>query len=520
MVAATPTPMITVKDEPHTPVPLPTSPDGMADQEATFDLQRTPQQQQHRSLHSPGSRIGSSPGSMSMSQRRGVKPSFPGARVPSRGAPATRELPTPLYSASSRQPPYPSPVPLLTAPLSPTNANASRWHQSAPAVPMTAFPTKTPHQPNPYQVSLDEIPKDFVLKKLVQLASKYWYAPHSADCHIIVPIRRQSSTSTQVPTTPRTAVPSISQRQRQNIGPQPAGAVHHDASQPGSSFWGPPQEITSDRVKVEPGSEEDVKPDVLTSSVKTTAQGVRDPSARRGSLPGDNQLEQCLVFPLHKDYLTTQSVLFRTLLNSQAAQISNPPPRDDNGRLLFQSPVIRGAKVLPTRADRPKALYVPLPDPASFGVILHWLYWHDADHFNHCLSKGLVTWQGVIRNIEYLSLDNEIKLLAGKWWKRWVKPTEPTERTKTGPVSVKGFGASGKKRAMSVSTGLKKPINRGGADEDDDDEEEDEDGNGIGIDSGDEADEEDLEVDGAGVGKASVIDDSFADHVSARFGRL
>ncbi|WVQ95266.1 hypothetical protein IAU59_002361 [Kwoniella sp. CBS 9459] len=515
MVAATP--MITVKDEPRTPMPLPTSPDGMDDRAASFDLPLTPQQQ--RSVHSPGSRIGSSPGSMSMSQRRGVKPSFPGARAPTRGGPATRGLPTPLYSASSRQPPYPSPVPLLTAPLSPTKAHGSRWHQSAPAVPMTAVPSKTPHQPNPYQVSLDEIPKDFVLKKLVQLASKYWYAPHSADCHIIVPIKRQSSSSTQIPTTPRTAIPPLHQRQCQHDTlSQTAGAVQHESSEPGSSFWKPPVEPTLPNVKVEPGLEEDVKPDVLSSSVKTTTQGVRDPSARRGSLPGDNQLEQCLVFPLHKDYLTTQSVLFRTLLNSQAAQIPNPPPRDENGRLLFQSPVIRGAKVLPTKAERPKALYVPLPDPASFGVILHWLYWHDTDHFNHCLSKGLVTWQGVIRNIEYLALDNEIKLLAGKWWKRWVKPTEPTERRKTGSASVNGLG-SGKKRATSVSTGMK----RAGDDDDDDDEDEDEDGDGVGgdpIDSGDEADEEDLEANATGAGKASVVDDSFADHVSARFGRL
>ncbi|WVF67694.1 hypothetical protein IAT40_002453 [Kwoniella sp. CBS 6097] len=517
MVAATP--MITVKDEPHTPVPLPTSPDGIINNETTFDLPLTPQHQ--RSVHSPGSRIGTSPGSMSMSQRRGVKPSFPGARVPTRGGPATRGLPTPLCSASSsRQPPYPSPVPLLTAPLSPTNANGSKWHQSAPAVPMTAIPTKPPHQPNPYQVSLDEIPKDFVLKKLVQLASKYWYAPHSADCHIIVPIKRQFSSSPKIPSTPKTAIPPLHQRQSQNSIPQTAGSVQHDASQPGSGFWGRTVDPISENVKIEPGLEEDVKPDVLSSSVKTTTQGLRDPSARRGSLPGDNHLEQCLVFPLHRDYLTTQSVLFRTLLNSQAAQISNPPPRDENGRLLFQSPVIRGAKVLPTKADRPKALYVPLPDPASFGVILHWLYWHDVDHFNHCLSKGLVTWQGVIRNIEYLALDNEIKLLAGKWWKRWVKPTDPAERRNTGAASVNGLG-SGKKRAMSVSTGLKRPV---GHDDDDDDDEEEDDEGGNGIDSGDEADEEDLEVDGAGAaaaaGKTSAMDDSFADHVSARFGRL
>ncbi|WWC90359.1 uncharacterized protein L201_005292 [Kwoniella dendrophila CBS 6074] len=569
---------VTVKDEPRTPVPLPSSflpdvKDEVLDHEHD-DILKTPK----RLVQSPpiGSRIGSSPGSMSMSQRRGVRPSFPTPRMvrtssgPLSGSGSgngnnnnnnimdTRGgLLTPQHSASSssssstRPQPYNhhNSIPLLSAPLSPPQNSgksnqSQRWHQSAPAAGGITTPI-TPHygsngncnlkgkgKQNTYQVSLDEIPKDFVLKKLVQLASKYWYAPHSADCHIIVPIKR-ASRSPNIPSTPRTAIPSSYQR-------FPSQLPNRQTAQPGDSFFGPQTptaatiQAAAQVASVKNGN--DVKPDVLNSSV-TNIEANKDFSGRRGSLPGGNQLEQCLVFPLHKDYLTTQSVLFRTLLNSQAAHLPNPPPRDQEGRLLFQSPVIRGAKVLPTKSDRPKALYVPLPDPASFGVILHWLYWHDADHFNHCLSKGLVTWQGIIRNIEYLSLDNEIKLLAGKWWKRWVKPTESNERRRTNTTTTINNTTNrdnmgklrstscpntikGKRRSYSTSEARKdKLMNIDHFDDDDDDDEDDnieeEEEEVIG-DSGDEADDED----GIHIKRELIDNDGFADHVSLKLGGL
>ncbi|WWD02017.1 hypothetical protein V865_000055 [Kwoniella europaea PYCC6329] len=541
---STPNGLVTVKDEPRTPVPLSSSPLFEVKNEPIDHNELLSTPQASRSVHS--GRIGSSPGSMSMSQRRGVRPAFPSPRMirtgsaqsnSNNGIGSTRGLLTPQYSSSSsKHPPYPSPIPPISAPLSPPVGtgsgypSAQRWHQSAPAVPLSAtIPSTNQNQngtgkskstPNPYQVSLDEIPKDFVLKKLVQLASKYWYAPHSADCHIIVPLKR-ASRSPAIPSTPRTAIPPLHQRlSTQPHVPQTAnngGPILH--AQPGDSFFGPSTPtIASIQAAAQADGGLEIKPDVLSSSV-TTMEGNRDISGgRRGSLPGGNQLEQCLVFPLHKDYLTTQSVLFRKLLNCQAAHLPNPPPRDSEGRLIFQSPVIRGAKVLPTKSDRPKALYVPLPDPASLGVILHWLYWHDADHFNHCLSKGLVTWQGVIRNIEYLSLDNEIKLLAGKWWKRWVKPTEPTERRKAPSVvpSLSSKG-KGKRRAFSTSAAAaaKREMTMNIDDDDDDDEEyEDEE------DSGDEADDEDIEDTNGRNIKVEREDEGLADHVSLRLGRL
>nr|XP_019011802.1 uncharacterized protein I206_03908 [Kwoniella pini CBS 10737]OCF50583.1 hypothetical protein I206_03908 [Kwoniella pini CBS 10737] len=528
---------VTVKDEPRTPVPLPSSPlyDIDVKQEDVEDVKTTPKLSLN--THS-ASRIGSSPGSMSMSHRRGSRPDFPPrlARQGSNnsngkidGSSNMRGLLTPLQSASSssRQPPYPSPIPLTTAPLSPppgtghSHPQTKRYHQSPPSIPLSTAIPSTPNgkgKQSAYQVSLDEIPKDFVIKKLIQLASKYWYAPHSTDCHITIPpLHQRHSTQPHVPQTANNGGPSHPTRL-------------------GDSFFGPKTptaaSIQAAAQSASPDSAEaNNKPDVLTSSV-TTLEGFKDgDGGRRGSLPGGNQLEQCLVFPLHKDYLTTQSVLFRTLLNSQAAHLSNPHPRDQDGRLIFQSPVIRGAKVLPTKSDRPKALYVPLPDPSSFGVILHWLYWHDIDHFNHCLSKGLVTWQGVIRNIEYLSLDNEIKLLAGKWWKRWVKPTEDIERKTLNPKLKSKSGSiatlksihrthQSKRRAFSTSAAViakrdKLANMMMNIDHDEDEDEDDLDDEENGSDSGEEADDEDI----VGPAKKSNLD-GFADNVSLQLGNL
>ena len=39
-----------------------------------------------------------------------------------------------------------------------------------------------------------------------------------------------------------------------------------------------------------------------------------------------------------------------------------------------------------------------------------------------------MTWQGIVKNIEYLGLDDGVKKVMGKWWRRWIK----TERGREG----------------------------------------------------------------------------------------
>lgn len=44
------------------------------------------------------------------------------------------------------------------------------------------------------------------------------------------------------------------------------------------------------------------------------------------------------------------------------------------------------------------------------------------------LSNGLVSWQGLVKSIDYLDLEAPIKRTVGKWWRRWIKTEPQTER--------------------------------------------------------------------------------------------
>lgn len=48
----------------------------------------------------------------------------------------------------------------------------------------------------------------------------------------------------------------------------------------------------------------------------------------------------------------------------------------------------------------------------------------DANAIESALSSGEVSWQGMVKNIEYLGLDNEIRRVVRAWWRRWVKVGE------------------------------------------------------------------------------------------------
>lgn len=112
-------------------------------------------------------------------------------------------------------------------------------------------------------------------------------------------------------------------------------------------------------------------------------------------------------YALHRDYLAPQSALMRMVL------FGGLPP---------DSPELKGCRVLPFGSlHGPRPLYVPLPDPESFGVLVHWMYWGDVSALENALSSGAVSWRGMVANIEYLGLDDRTKRAVGRWWRRWAK---------------------------------------------------------------------------------------------------
>ena len=135
-----------------------------------------------------------------------------------------------------------------------------------------------------------------------------------------------------------------------------------------------------------------------------------------------------LVFPLHQDYLYPQSSLLRTILSSSSAQLDSVHMDGRPSSAGALPRVVKGARLLPTSIGEPLAVYLPLPDPASFSVLVHWLYWGDVTALESALSRGIVEWQGVVKNIHYLGMDDNVKRVMGKWWRRWVKTEARTQR--------------------------------------------------------------------------------------------
>ncbi|KAG8856571.1 hypothetical protein FRB96_006331 [Tulasnella sp. 330] len=64
-------------------------------------------------------------------------------------------------------------------------------------------------------------------------------------------------------------------------------------------------------------------------------------------------------------------------------------------------------------------IILPVPDPASFPILIHYMYHGSMDPIERSLKDGSVTWEGLVRNVEYLGLREEVKRYLGKWWKSW-----------------------------------------------------------------------------------------------------
>ena len=44
-----------------------------------------------------------------------------------------------------------------------------------------------------------------------------------------------------------------------------------------------------------------------------------------------------------------------------------------------------------------------------------------------CLHRGIVTWQGIVRNVEYLGMRLELKASLGRYYRQWLRPNTPIQ---------------------------------------------------------------------------------------------
>jgi len=68
--------------------------------------------------------------------------------------------------------------------------------------------------------------------------------------------------------------------------------------------------------------------------------------------------------------------------------------------------------------DHP-VIFLPVPDPSSIDLVIHWIYFGRTEFIEEALNNGDIEWEGIARNVEYLGLSTDIKVFLGWWYGRW-----------------------------------------------------------------------------------------------------
>jgi len=133
-----------------------------------------------------------------------------------------------------------------------------------------------------------------------------------------------------------------------------------------------------------------------------------------------------VTFKLHIDYLSARSTFLRGLfaganpLDLINATVPAYPDQDRQftprkGSLPFDVPANRLPRLLPSSPMHP-TLFLPVPDPTSFHLLVHWMYFGHTEYIEDCLDRGIVQLPGIMRNVAYLGLADDI---IGKFLRRW-----------------------------------------------------------------------------------------------------
>jgi hypothetical protein len=215
--------------------------------------------------------------------------------------------------------------------------------------------------------SLADVPVEYIIKQLQAMAPQYWDKPETADCTIIVPIPHATNNPLQPLSADFPQEPSNSI----SIGFEHSGGGNRRATQPPAN------------------------------------------AVPRISLQ------------LHMDFLLAHSTYLRGLLSGSLPldlmYAQTPSPSTSSG-----IPPERLPRLMPSSPDHP-ILFLPVPDPSSFHLLVHWMYFGDLTVIADCLRKGVIQWEGIARNVEYLGLNSDIKIFLGRWYNTWLNPDAARE---------------------------------------------------------------------------------------------
>ncbi|KDQ61136.1 hypothetical protein JAAARDRAFT_32140 [Jaapia argillacea MUCL 33604] len=237
----------------------------------------------------------------------------------------------------------------------------------------SSAPAQVPHMlpsfvPRPFPPpALVGVPLEYIIDQLRHLAPHYWDDKESFDCTLIVP-------------------------------------VFDHREQTGAS------------------------PESLASSRRHDPSGL----GRRVTEPIVNAVPR-ITMKLHVDYLSAQSTLLRALfsgtnpidlINSRRPltpsrfESSSPKPQPNS-----PSPMqIRHLPRLLASSPTHPVIYLPVPDPSSIQLLVHWMYFGHTHFIEDSLNTGSVRWEGILRNAEYLGLDSDIKSFLWRWHRSTISP--------------------------------------------------------------------------------------------------
>ncbi|KAG1743927.1 hypothetical protein EDD22DRAFT_982094 [Suillus occidentalis] len=180
-----------------------------------------------------------------------------------------------------------------------------------------------------------------------------------------------------------------------------------------SHYWDRPQ--TADCTIIVPVPHHQPRPP--HDSPLTSSDSSPEPSPRRKE-PTIHAAPR-IKLRLHMDYLSSHSTLLRglfsgaspnDLIHASTTQPRHPPLHVPESRL---------PSLLPSSHP---TLFLPVPDPSSIHLIFHWMYFGQTALMEDCLNRGVVHWEGIARNVEYLGLPTDIKVFLGRWYKNWLLP--------------------------------------------------------------------------------------------------
>ncbi|KAJ7681754.1 hypothetical protein B0H17DRAFT_942620 [Mycena rosella] len=208
--------------------------------------------------------------------------------------------------------------------------------------------------------SLTGVPVEYIIDQLHNLAPHYWDKPDTADCTIVIPV------------------------------PHPRGKA-------GATF-----------------------PLDLPAFSMSSDSGL----GRRVTEPALNHVPR-ISLKLHMDYLSAHSTFLRGLFSGassldliSSASLSQAPSRPSpSGQ--FTVPANRLPRLMPCSPDHP-ILFLPIPDPTSIHLLVHWMYFGSTSYIEAGLNDGSVEWEGIARNVEYLGLPADIKVFLGRWYGNWL----------------------------------------------------------------------------------------------------